>query len=64
MTYICTICGLPSKHASMGGPGICPACDCGKFRDGTDWSYRETVNPELIRAKAQRPRCEKCGHYL
>lgn len=26
---ICTVCGLRYYQQSMGGPGICPACDCG-----------------------------------
>jgi chromosome segregation ATPase len=25
----CTLCGLEFDSPSMGGPGICPACDCG-----------------------------------
>lgn len=29
MSDLCTICGLVFHSASMGGPGICPACDCG-----------------------------------
>ena len=26
---MCTVCGLRFFRRSMGGPGICPACDCG-----------------------------------
>lgn len=26
---LCTICGLRYFNKSMGGPGVCPACDCG-----------------------------------
>jgi len=25
----CTVCGKTNYPNSMGGPGICPACDCG-----------------------------------
>lgn len=28
---LCTICGLTFYNRSMGGPGICPSCDCGNF---------------------------------
>ncbi len=34
----CIICGEPVGNASMGGTVICPACDCGKNRDGTKWT--------------------------
>lgn len=28
---LCTVCGLCYFNMSMGGPGICPSCDCGNF---------------------------------
>ena len=31
---LCTVCGLRYYSRSMGGPGICSACDCG-FTGGT-----------------------------
>lgn len=31
----CFGCGEPVCEASVGGPGLCPACDCGYNRDGT-----------------------------
>ena len=40
----CNVCGLPYNNASYGGPGVCPACDCGNFRDGIKWAYRDTVD--------------------
>ncbi len=27
----CEICGTTNYRLSMGGPGICPSCDCGDF---------------------------------
>jgi hypothetical protein len=27
----CVICGLTNYPLSMGGPTICPSCDCGDF---------------------------------
>jgi hypothetical protein len=37
----CKICGEPVTDASMGGPDICPWCDCGTRRDGLKWSFTE-----------------------
>lgn len=39
MSDVCKICGLGFDSPSFGGPGICPACDCG-------------VPPEVSRLKA------------
>lgn len=41
--YECRVCGLESHYASFGGPGVCPACDCGMFRDGSKWTFREML---------------------
>ena len=51
---ICEVCDLPFTHASMGGDHICPHCDCGIYRDGTRWTYGETVRREIRKAKAKR----------
>lgn len=37
----CLCCGLPVVSASMGGVHICPWCDCGMHRDGTDWTIED-----------------------
>lgn len=29
---LCDLCGKPVMYTSMGGPTICPWCDCGKLR--------------------------------
>lgn len=39
----CRICGLPVVEASIGGTDVCPWCDCGKHRDGTSWTFRESL---------------------
>jgi hypothetical protein len=49
----CRICGLPVVAASFGGRDVCPWCDMGMFRDGTRWSYAETMNLQLIRERAR-----------
>ena len=33
------MCGLPVMAASMGGTAVCPWCDCGWNRDGTQWTW-------------------------
>lgn len=37
----CWFCGEPVGEASVGGTVVCPACDCGKNRDGTKWSWKQ-----------------------
>lgn len=37
----CIYCELPVDALSMGGPTVCPSCDCGAHRDGTKWSHHE-----------------------
>lgn len=49
---LCRVCGLPVPAPSMGGPDLCPACDCGVYRDGTPWDFKETMNPALVRERA------------
>lgn len=29
----CKLCGTSNYALSMGGPDVCPACDCGNFHD-------------------------------
>jgi len=45
--------GLPVEHASMGGTNLCPACDCGRYRDGTKWTYKESMNQVLVAKRAK-----------
>ena len=49
----CIWCGLPIESASVGGTNLCPACDCGAYRDGTKWTYKETMNQLLIVKRAK-----------
>jgi len=49
----CIICGLPVGSASMGGTVVCPACDCGVYRDGTQMTLGETLSNEKLRKKAK-----------
>lgn len=37
----CIICKLPVTEASVGGTGICPWCDAGYNRDGTQWTWQQ-----------------------
>ncbi len=45
--YKCNICGKQYDNPSLGGPGICPACDCGYAPDGHKLEYPidENHNP-------------------
>lgn len=36
----CVMCGATDYRLSMGGPGICPSCDCG-------------ISPEVSRLKRE-----------
>jgi len=49
---LCQMCGLEAGAGSMGGPAICPSCDCGFYRDGSEFSYRDLVTPGQIQRKA------------
>lgn len=49
----CIWCGLPVESASMGGTNLCPACDCGAYRDGTKWTYKESFYQLLMVEKAK-----------
>ncbi len=42
-TAPCWSCGLPVVEASMGGTVLCPWCDCGNHRDGTELTLQETL---------------------
>jgi hypothetical protein len=48
----CRVCGLPVPSPSYGGPDLCPTCDCGVYRDGAPWTYKEATNLELVRRNA------------
>jgi hypothetical protein len=68
MSDKCVLCGMPKPFAlSMGGPDICPACDC----HGPEGGLRVQLKAALERANraeyaAQATvgdvvRCERCG---
>jgi hypothetical protein len=40
----CRICGEAVLDASVGGTNVCPWCDCGKNRDGTEWTESQHRN--------------------
>lgn len=37
----CIYCEEPVGSLSMGGPALCPACDCGNHGDGNKWTHQE-----------------------
>jgi hypothetical protein len=40
---LCMFCDEPVQSLSCGGPEICPACDCGHNKDGTEWTPQEAM---------------------
>lgn len=62
-TAPCWMCGLPVESASMGGTIICPACDCGRNRDGTRWTPEESVERgRQFERNAHTPECDLWNH--
>lgn len=49
----CRICSLPVMALSFGGPDVCPWCDCGNYRDGEPWTFRDTVTKGAVERKAR-----------
>ena len=49
----CIVCGLSVGEASMGGTVVCPACDCGVYRDGTEINVREYWDNQKLKKKAK-----------
>lgn len=47
----CNVCGKDYTSPSLGGPGICPRCDCGKRPDGTPLTIEDSI---LISQRFQR----------
>lgn len=54
----CCICGGINYSLSMGGPTICPKCDCGHFDAATVMQQAKVI--ELLRAEVElwKDRCE------
>jgi len=40
---LCIYCDLPVGNLSMGGPLVCPSCDCGHHRDGRRWTLQDAM---------------------
>lgn len=47
----CTICGVAFTEPSFGGPGICPACDCGYDNKEAQRKEIERLRLQLSRAR-------------
>ena len=59
----CSICGMQFSVRSYGGPGICPACDCGFTGASMVKAQREEI--ERLQAEVRdlyrqlgEPRCQ------
>jgi hypothetical protein len=50
----CVICGATGYPLSLGGPEICPSCDCGDF--GLETVQRQRNEISALRERAERER--------
>lgn len=57
----CVVCGGTNYHLSMGGPTICPKCDCGIFDAGTVLAQAKVM--ERQREEIERLRTQKDSAY-
>lgn len=49
----CRVCGLPVGRGSLGGPDICPTCDIGVYRDGSEIGMTDHLDAALLRRLAR-----------
>ena len=60
----CSVCGTTNYPNSMGGPSICPSCDCGNF-DGQVFAWNNAkLNTELIALRTRLEALEKWGREV
>ena len=52
MTDHCRICDKDFTSASFGGPGVCPACDCG-FNPEADAAYQRGYRAGIAAERAR-----------
>lgn len=64
MNDTCTICGVAFTEPSFGGPGICPACDCGYDNKETQRKEIERLRLQLSRAKKWMQHERGCNHNI
>ena len=55
----CRVCCQPVVTASMGGTDVCAWCDCGRYRDGTQWPWLDATRPDIIKHRAAELAQEK-----
>jgi len=55
----CTVCGLTNYPLSVGGPSICPACDCGNYGPATVNAQRL----EIERLQTMERRMKRVAHW-
>ena len=56
----CVLCGDTHYALSVGGPGICPSCDCGDF--GLKKVQRQAQVILELRKALQKLTCPDCAH--
>jgi len=71
----CTVCGKTNYPLSMGGPGICPSCDCGNAPNTVMEALRPINLPDDVGSLTQEIRdlkncliksgmCKSCSDKL
>lgn len=55
----CVICGGTNYELSMGGPTLCPKCDCGHFDAATVEQQAKVISTLRAQLAAERERCAK-----
>ncbi len=58
---MCNICGIEYDTPSMGGPGICPRCDCGNLETGGIKRQQERI--AALEAENARMKAALCMIY-
>jgi len=60
----CIICGTTNYSLSMGGPTICPSCDCGDFSLSKVQRQAKEIERLTLEAHGHAMAAEELGKYL
>jgi hypothetical protein len=60
----CVICGATNYALSMGGPSLCPACDCGHFNGHALAVHNAKLSAQLQAAEARAEALQSAWDWL